>query len=280
MISNLLYERPGGRDLTSAQLHCLRSGETGPRVILIHPIGFDCHTWDLVAPSLQARYQIAALDIPGHGESDWLPEADYRLPSLARRVLQFLDELLWRDAVFVGNSIGGGIALAAALLAPSRVRGLALLNASAFRESLPLLGLLGRLPFIEHVVGLPRERTIALGLRYARAGNAPASGERVRRCTDYLRNPCGRAAFLRTLRQLYGPSLDRLSDRYAAIRCPTLVAHGVEDPLIPLVSAYKLAAAIPGASIHEIPHCGHFPQEETAETVVGILAPFLEQFQE
>src|SRR5579864_5577091 len=107
--------------LQAAQINYRTRGDQGPAVVLLHPIGFDLHTWESVIPYLCDGYRLLALDIPGHGQSDKPRGADYSVPVLAARILAFLDEIGWRRAAFVGNSLGGGIALAAALQAPARV---------------------------------------------------------------------------------------------------------------------------------------------------------------
>src|SRR5690349_4791541 len=95
-------------DLSGARVHYIRRGETGPRVVLVHAIGFDHRSWELVLPRLADRCRIAAVDLPGHGQSDKPLGVDYGLRALGARVIAVLDELGWEDAVFVGNSLGGG----------------------------------------------------------------------------------------------------------------------------------------------------------------------------
>src|SRR5438270_12321627 len=105
-------------DLTSTKVHFIRRGEQGLRVVLVHAIGFDDRSWDLVLPRLAERCRVAAIDLPGHGESDKPLGADYGLEALGARLVRVLDELGWEDAVLVGNSLGGGTSLAATLRAP------------------------------------------------------------------------------------------------------------------------------------------------------------------
>ena len=87
-----------------------------------------------LAPFLQRDYQLVALDLPGHGESDKPAGADYGLQSLGAQVGRLLDELGWEDCLLVGNSIGGGTCLSLTLQHPERVRALALLNSVVYRE--------------------------------------------------------------------------------------------------------------------------------------------------
>jgi len=261
----------------TARVHYARWGSTGPRVLLLHPIGFDHHTWSGVVPYLENACQLVAPDLPGHGQSDKPAATDYGIASLAGRMLALLDELEWPDALFIGNSLGGGVSLASALQAPERVRGLALCNSVGFRNGLPPVGRLSFLPLVSTVAGYTPGLAMRLGLEFARSGWGTCSPERHQLAGAYMRNREGRAAFFRILRQLYGPDLDRMAARYGEIRCPTVVIHGVHDPLIRLAHAERLAAAIPRAELLPIPRCGHFPQEEAPMVLGPALRSFVDR---
>ncbi|MCA1595532.1 MAG: alpha/beta hydrolase [Chloroflexi bacterium] len=264
-------------DLQSARVFYETRGETGPRLVLLHPIGFDHHSWEPALPYFEDGRRVLLLDLPGHGESDRPANADYSLPSLARRVLAVLDEAQWPDAVFVGNSIGAGVALAAALEAPGRVTGLVLIDSVGFRNGLPLFGKLERIPLLSLACSFAPSFAIKVGLAYARSVRSSVSPELCTRCSRYLRASAGRGAFYRTLRQLYGPTLDEMAARYSQIQAPTLIIHGEGDRLISTRHAERLTAAIRGAKLVRLKGCGHFPQEECPETTGNIIRQFVDQ---
>ncbi len=253
-------------------------GDHGPRVLLIHPIGFDRHSWEHLIPRLSPGYRVAALDLPGHGESDKPTGADYGLWSLGRRVNRFLDELGWEDAVVVGNSLGGGVALSLTLQAMERVRGLALINSVAFRSGLPLIGRLAFVPLVPLTTAYTPRLALRIGLATPRTRWRSVTAKRCDRASVYLRSGEGRGAFFGALRQLYGPDLDEMAERYPAINCPTLILHGERDPLIRLTHAARLATAIPTARLETLPGCGHFPQEECPDETFAHLERFLRRF--
>jgi pimeloyl-ACP methyl ester carboxylesterase len=66
------------------------------------------------------------------------------------------------------------------------------------------------------------------------------------------------------------------AERLRQVRVPTLVIHGVDDPLIPLAAGEHVAACIPGASIERIPGMGHNLAEALAPTIVGLVRDFLD----
>jgi pimeloyl-ACP methyl ester carboxylesterase len=66
------------------------------------------------------------------------------------------------------------------------------------------------------------------------------------------------------------------AERLRAVRAPTLVIHGVDDPLIPLACGEHVAACIPGAAIARIPGMGHNLPEALAPTIVGLVRDFVD----
>ncbi|MCC2671697.1 MAG: uncharacterized protein K0Q72_4168 [Armatimonadetes bacterium] len=256
--------------------HSLR-GADGPRVLLIHAIGFDHRTWNLVLPHLEDRYRVAVLDLPGHGRSEKPPDADYGPWSLGQRVVRLLDELGWDDVALVGNSLGGGVSLAVTLQAPQRVRALALFNSVAFRWGLPPVGRLAAVPLLPAIARYVPVLGVRVGLETCRHRWGSVSVDQCAASREYLRTPEGRGAFFRALRHLYGPDLEWMSQRYREIQCSTLVLHGEKDPLIRLRHAERLAQTIPHAQLVRIPRCGHFPQEEAAPAVALELRKFLDR---
>ena len=64
-------------------------------------------------------------------------------------------------------------------------------------------------------------------------------------------------------------------ERYAAVRSPVLLIHGVEDAL-PIAEAHASAALIPGARVVEIPEAGHMPFFENPEPCFAAALAFLD----
>jgi pimeloyl-ACP methyl ester carboxylesterase len=122
-----------GIDAAGTPLAAHEWGEPGaPCVLFWHALGD--HTGMQIAeaaPVLADRFglRVAALDAPGFGASPPLDDPDgLALPSLAALALAAADELVLDRPVFAGASWGGFVALAAAALAPERLRGIALVD--------------------------------------------------------------------------------------------------------------------------------------------------------
>ncbi len=107
-------------------LSALVWGRAEPRLALLHGGAQNAHTWDTVALALELP--LVALDLPGHGHSDWRPEHDYWPPLLAEDVAVALARLAPRAELVVGMSLGGLTAICLAAQHPELVRRLAVVD--------------------------------------------------------------------------------------------------------------------------------------------------------
>ncbi|HZD06188.1 MAG TPA: alpha/beta fold hydrolase, partial [Longimicrobiales bacterium] len=101
-------------------------------VLLLHGFTGSAEAWaEELLEGLAARRRILAVDLPGHGGSD-APTGEGRmtLPSTARGLVGLLDRMGVERASWIGYSMGGRVALGAAVLYPERVDRLVLESAS------------------------------------------------------------------------------------------------------------------------------------------------------
>lgn len=105
----------------SVKIHSTAAG-IGPDVVLIHGLFGMGSNLGALARSLQDRYQVHSVDLPNHGRSDWLVEAD--IPSMARALLAWMDREGLESVALVGHSLGGKVAMELALRNPSRINAL------------------------------------------------------------------------------------------------------------------------------------------------------------
>ncbi len=101
-------------------------GRNPPELVLLHGGAQNAHTWDTVALAL-AR-PLVALDLPGHGHSDWKAEGAYHPAEMARDVGVAVEALAPDAAAVVGMSMGGLTSIALAGQRPDLVRRLALVD--------------------------------------------------------------------------------------------------------------------------------------------------------
>src|ERR671937_1860789 len=104
-----------------------REAGAGPALVLLHGIGSSSASWLFQLESL-AGYRLIAWDAPGYGGSAFLSTAEPRPADYAQALHEFLERLLLKDVVLVGNSLGCLMAGAYAAAHPERVRSMVLLG--------------------------------------------------------------------------------------------------------------------------------------------------------
>ena len=80
----------------------------------MHGLSYFSYDWIGPASALASDREVVAIDMRGFGQSGWSPSRDYKLETLVGDVLNMLDALGWRQAVLIGHSFGGRVALATA----------------------------------------------------------------------------------------------------------------------------------------------------------------------
>ena len=105
------------------QLHYVDWGNpTAPPLLLVHG-GLDhCRNWDWVAEALQDRYHVMALDLRGHGDSDWGGDNGYNLTDHVFDLHQWINHLQLEQVTLIGHSLGGAIVLRYAGIYPKCIQ--------------------------------------------------------------------------------------------------------------------------------------------------------------
>ena len=100
---------------------------TKPGILFVHGHNAHAHWWDFIAPAFLDKYQVAAVDLSGMGDSDHRDE--YQRETWAKEILTVADETkLPKNTVVVAHSFGGLMALRACNVAPERFSGLVLVD--------------------------------------------------------------------------------------------------------------------------------------------------------
>jgi 3-oxoadipate enol-lactonase len=237
----------------------------GPAVVFLHSIGCDHTMWTAQARAI-GPWRAIRPDIRGHGRSA-TPRGDYGLDRLAEDVLDVLAALEVRQAVVCGLSLGGLVAQAVALRAPSAVRGLVLANTAA-RIGAP--DAWAERAARVRAEGLGAIADLAMGRFFSEAFRAaqPAmvGGFRkalVRSSAEGYAGCCAALA-----------GADLTGD-VGAIAAPTLVIGGALDVSTPPEQTTALAVAIPGAHYVEL-DAAHLSNVERPDAFSAALVNHLE----
>ena len=108
----------------------------GPSLVLIPPQGADWTNYKKVLPLLSGNYHVYAIDIRGHGISDWVT-GEYTFTSIGRDMTAFLEDVVKEPAILSGNSSGGLIALWLAANRPSLVKAIIMEDPPLFSADWP-----------------------------------------------------------------------------------------------------------------------------------------------
>lgn len=111
-------------------LNVLEWSREGTALLFIHGFSNEAHIWDDVAPGLAPYYRVLAMDLRGHGDSDWHPEGKYDYSEHVNDVLALLDHLGIERVVIVAHSLGGRVAMLLAGQASERIAGLVIVDSA------------------------------------------------------------------------------------------------------------------------------------------------------
>src|SRR5262249_19063013 len=110
-------------------IHALDWVGDGPSVVLLHGGSLTARTWDYIAVGLRSDFRLVALDLRGHGASDWAD--DYAIESYTADVMAVLDGLGLDRVRIAGMSLGGMVACEFALAHPDRIDSLAMIDVTS-----------------------------------------------------------------------------------------------------------------------------------------------------
>ncbi|KAK3135543.1 hypothetical protein QOZ80_5BG0420180 [Eleusine coracana subsp. coracana] len=269
----------------------------GPPVLLVHGFGASVAHWRRNIGVLSESYTVYAIDLLGFGASDKPPGFSYTMETWAQLILDFLDEVVKRPTVLVGNSVGSlACVVAASEDTRNAVRGLVLLNCAGGMNNkaivddwrikllLPLLWLidflLNQRPIASALFQHVKDRNNLKDILLSVYGNKDAVDDEL---VEIIRGPADTEgaldAFVSTVTGPPGPSPIALMPRLADV--PVLVLWGDRDPFTPIdgpVGKFfsKLPSELPNVTLHMLEGVGHCPHDDRPDLVHDRLLPWLQ----
>ncbi len=253
-----MKRRPASRHFRSGslRLHYVDWGGDGAPIVLVHGGSAHAHWWDFVAPDLATGFHPYALDLRGHGESDWSPQGAYRLEDHVSDLEAMFAAARIELPVLVGHSLGSFVAIHYAVAHPRGLAALVMVDgrASYGKSSARQIQLLRMLPAPKHTEleqavakfrPLPKEvaadpevlaHVARLGFREQRPGAWTAKFDRM--------------AFS-------GLHAFDLRDRLGELEFPVLFVRGEKSQMLSPAAAAKLALACRAGATVEIPGAHH-----------------------
>jgi pimeloyl-ACP methyl ester carboxylesterase len=243
---------------------------TGPAILFAHGMGLDCRLFEPQVEALSRDYRTVAYNLRAHSARG----ADqYTLYDLVSDFTAELDQRGIDRCVLVGMSMGGYMAVRAALRTPKRLYGIVLIGASA-------------VPFPEDDVTAWRtdaERwryRATLGLEQGRADaeqnfSATMLKRRPQLITLWSERIARRGGAASYCEFLTWAFQDDVRQAFAQqVKLPCLLIHGQEDTAVPLAHALETHRLMPNARLLVLPYAGHAANLEYPETVNEALRTF------
>jgi pimeloyl-ACP methyl ester carboxylesterase len=261
--------------INSHQIRYFDAG-SGMPLVFSHGFGASLYSWRKNLDPISKHHRVCAPDLPGFGYSDKPLDADYTIDAYADFIIQFMDKLQIKQAVLVGHSLGGGIAMLTSLKYPSRVRSLILLDAEAYPIKPPLMLRVAKLPGIRSVIHRAIGKwVVRISLKRSYYDHTLITDGLVDHYYRPFLTENGKIVPIKVLQAMDFEKLKKLPRRYRRIRKKTLIIWGREDRISRIHLAHKLKKDLRNSILKIIPAGGHLVQEEKPAAVNRAILDFV-----
>ncbi len=260
-------------------VHAVEAG-IGPPVVLLHGIGGSTYTWRKVLPELARDHRVIALDLKGFGRSEKPLDEAYSPADQAALVIAYLEARGLSRVTLAGHSLGGTVALLAALELqqrdPARVARLVLIDSPAYPQPVSMGLQLLRTPWLSSLLLalVPPEWPARMALGRQRAAAAVTDADIAAYAEPY-RDPAAHHALIATARRVEPSDWTAITSRYQSITQPVLLVWCLGDSLVPAATGLRLSRKLPNNRLATIDGCAHSPPDERPAELIAILRPWL-----
>ena len=257
---------PDGRSVSA-----LRWGSGPPEVVLLHGGAQNAHTWDTMALALDRP--VLAIDLPGHGRSDWRADHHYSPPALAADVEVVVRERAPEAALLVGMSLGGLTALCLTARAPDLVRRLAVVDVTPGTDRAKAE------PIITFVSGPEHFDSFDALLERTVAHNPTRSVSSLRRGVlhNATEDPDGSWRWRWDPQHLPGAVNVEFGDLWAtvdAVRVPFLLLRGSLSGVVDDDDVAEVRRRVPSVRVEVVDGAGHSIQGDRPVELARLLSEF------
>jgi pimeloyl-ACP methyl ester carboxylesterase len=257
----------------------------GKPLLLIHGYGAGIWVWEKQIDILSQFYRVYAVDVIGYGFSD-RPKIPYTPETYILFLKDFMDAVGIERATLIGNSMGGGIAWAMAILFPERVDRLILIDCvppdvlrQVKNESFQTLVTIKDIPILPYLVIAGRNKNSIRWILLECVSNIKLITPEVLNRQYHLSKINGTTWVLYSTFKHAEEAL-KLKDQFSLIRHPTLFIWGERDIIFPPHVGETLHQTIPGSKFLKIERSGHMPMWETPGEVNQAILTFLKNSSE
>jgi pimeloyl-ACP methyl ester carboxylesterase len=263
------------------RLHYLDWGSAErPVLVFLHGGCLTAHTWDLVCLALRKEFHCLAVDLRGHGDSEWSPTVDYGPDAHSRDIRGLVDQLALDKPVLVGHSLGGLSAMTYAAEAQDQVGGIVMVDVGPEVQPRAVRRV------AEFVTGDAEHASVEDFVNRACAFN-PGRDPRLLRYSlrhNLRQLPDGAWTWKYDRRKLTPEyfaevtrKLGQLRDAAACVTCPVLVVRGGKSDALSDAQAARFAAAFPNGRWAKVKEAGHTVQGDNPRGLAEALSDFLSE---
>ncbi len=244
----------------------------GDALMLVHGWIGSGALWYLMSPWLSERFRVIVPDLPGHADSAIPEDFAFDLDGFSHVLDELRQALELPRISLVGHSMGGSICMRYASRYADRVERLVLVDAPASARGMTWQV---RVPLLPFLLGLiypvwgPGICAALIKSSVRHPDNLPP---------DFLEGAVAQASLLSkealvgTTRMLRAMDLD---PELPAIKSPVLIIQGDNDPSVKPSESERLRDVLEHAVLHVVPDCGHCPNYEYPDLVVGLIEDFM-----
>ncbi len=270
-------------DVNGQKIHYKIAGSGEPVMIFLHGFASSTNSWEGVMAPLSQRGTVVTFDRPAFGLSarplTWKGENPYSPEAQTDLVVGLMDQLGIEQAVLVGNSAGGSVAVNTTLRYPERVLALVLVDPAIYSGG-------GAPSWVQPLLKTPQMRRLGpLVARSLLSRSEALIQQAWHDPTQITSETLGEyrrftqiADWDKALWEFTLASRDlNLEERLDELNLPVLVITGDDDRIVPTEESVRLSEELPAAELAVIPNCGHVPQEECPGPFVQALVTFVER---
>ncbi len=252
---------------------------TGPGLLFGHSYLWDSQMWAPQIECLSQHYRCIVPDLWGHGTSENLPESTHSLRDISAQMLELMDALSVDSFSIIGLSVGGMWGAELALLAPTRIKSLVMMNSFiGYEPEVARAKYYNMLDIIQNTQAIPAPLIEQIAPLYF--------SKDVQNKHPELYN-----GFVKSLEELDTTRINSIfrlgkiifgrrdtMDDIDNLTVPCLIMTGAEDTVRPVLESYLMHDAIDGSEFITIPNAGHISTLEQPEFVNEQLTHFLAKY--
>jgi pimeloyl-ACP methyl ester carboxylesterase len=247
-------------------------GDGDPELVLIHGGAQNAHTWDTVALALDRP--LLAVDLPGHGHSDWREDRDYWPVRNAEAIAKVIDALAPSAQALVGMSLGGLTAIRIAATRPDLVQRLVVVDVT------PGVDQVKAAPIADFVSGPESFESFDVLLARTQQFNPTRSESSLRRGLMHNARQRDDGQWVWRYDRLRPPgSSPGFADLWhdvGAVQAPTLLVRGSLSGVVDDSDVERFRSSLPDARVEMVEGAGHSIQGDRPVELAGLIKEFLD----